>query len=503
MSRPLSCLCFCENRNGMLEEIKTLEKSARLLEPSGLRRSGAARAVMRYAESFLESLENGPAYVPTDDPGPGFTADPFPGEEGVSISRALSVLKKRLDATGLNPASGGHLGYIPGGGLYYAALGDFLAAVTNRYATVFFASPGAVRMENLLVRWMCRLVGYPATSAGYLSSGGSMANLSAVVAARDAKGVNSGNMKQSVIYLTSQSHHSIDKAIRIAGLSECIQRIVPVAADFRMDAEALEQMIGEDSRDGLSPWLVIGTAGTTDTGAVDPLEKIALLATRNGLWFHVDAAYGGFFLLTRTGQKLLKGLPEADSIVMDPHKGLFLPYGSGALIVKDQSHLVRSFHYEAGYMQDAGDPDEVVSPAEISPELSRHFRGLRLWLPMQLHGLKPFRAALDEKLLLARYFYHEIKKLGFETGPEPVLSVVIYRFVPPEDAGDLDRINQFNASLIGAIQQEGHLFITSTTLERTYWLRLAVLSFRTHLSHIQQLLQWLKERTASMGQDTR
>lgn len=481
----------------MLDEIKRLENISIRLESDPGKRAKISQDIAQFAESFLQSLQDRKAYVFSKENGAGL-ADFMPQEEARSTESILSVLDKQLLESGLNPASGGHLGYIPGGGIPAAASGDYLAAITNRYATVFYASPGAVRMENLLIRWMCRMVGYPKNSLGYLSSGGSMANLAAVVAARDAKNITPKNIEHSVIYLTTQAHHCIDKALRIAGLATCIRHFVPMNDHFQMDAAALASLIEKDKKDNLNPWLIIASAGTTDVGAIDPLDSIADIAEANHIWYHVDAAYGGFFLLSDKVKSKMKGISRADSIVMDPHKGLFMPYGSGALLVKNKNDLSRSFYYQANYMQDAIDPNDEISPAEISPELSRHFRGLRLWLPLQLYGIKPFRAGLEEKMLLAQYFYKEIIKFNFETGPEPALSVMIYRFVPEKIKNNTAAVNTFNESLLTSVLEDGRVFISSTTIDGIYWLRLAVLSFRTHLKHIQILLEILREKTSGL-----
>lgn len=479
----------------MEDKVKSFEEVAGALELPSNERALYTEAVLQYAESFLTSLPEQKAYQNKED-----TSDLTIPEEGRPADRFLSV-NEPGHLPGLNPASGGHLGYIPGGGLYAAALGDFLAAVTNRYATVYYVSPDAVRIENTLVRWMCSLVGYSEKSFGYLSPGGSQANLSAIVAARDAKGINSKNVTKSVIYYTSQAHHCIDKAIRIAGLSEGIQRVVPVNENFQMDVVALKKIMEDDLGKGLLPWLIVASAGTTDVGAIDPLNEIAVLAQKHHVWLHVDAAYGGFFLLTETGKQKLSAVSLADSVVMDPHKGLFLPYGTGALLIKNKENLFRSFHYKANYMQDAEDPGDITSPAEISPELSRHFRGLRLWTALQIHGLKPFRAALEEKLLLAQYFYKEIRKLGFETGPAPELSIVTYRYVPQKLKNNKAAVNSFNQSLLKTVLEDGRIFISSTSLQGNFWLRLAVLSFRTHLNHIKLLLNLLREKVATANLD--
>ena len=398
-----------------------------------------------------------------------------------------------MDTPGLNPASGGHLGYIPGGGIYTSALGDYLADVFNRYAGVFYASPGAVRMENMLIRWMNGLVGYPGNASGNLTSGGSLANLIAIVTARDAKQITSTKIESSVIYLSEQAHHSVDKAIRIAGLRECVIRYLPIDDKFRIVPSELERQIESDKAAGLNPFLVVASAGTTDVGAVDPLAEIGAIAKRHGLWYHVDAAYGGFFILTEEGRRKLAGIEMSDSLVIDPHKGLFLPYGLGVVLVKDRAALQAAHYYTANYMQDAVSSDDEPSPAEISPELTKPFRGLRLWLPLKLHGVAPFRACLEEKMLLAKYFYEEVQKLGFECRLEPELSVVVYRYVP--ETGDA---YAFNKALLEAVVADGRVFISSTVLNGDYTLRFACLAFRTHLKTVDTLLEVLKTKVAEL-----
>ena len=180
---------------------------------------------------------------------------------------------------------------------------------------------------------------------------------------------------------------------------------------FRIIPEKIEIAIKQDKRKGLIPWLVIGSAGTTDIGAIDPLKKIGAIAKKYKLWYHIDAAYGGFFILSETGKRKLSGMELSDSLVIDPHKGLFLPYGLGVVLVKNVKFLADSHYYQANYMQDALSANDELSPADLSAELTKHFRGMRLWLPLKIHGLKPFRAALEEKLQLAIYFYEKIKKI--------------------------------------------------------------------------------------------
>jgi len=478
---------------GFVEELARLEQLSRGLEPDSNQRALLLNHVMEYAEQFIQSIGERPAYIEPVGKGRTFYESPI-SEEGISIESALEVLREHVDLPGLNPTSGRFLGYIPGGALFHSALGDFLAAVSNRYAGVFFASPGAVRMENMLWNWMADIAGYPEGRGGSLTSGGSIANLAGIVTARDAYQVGDGDLTRSVIYMTNQVNHSVGKALRIAGLSRTAHRFVPTDSNYRMDARALADAVHQDKLDGLRPWLVIGSAGTTNSGSVDPIDDIADIAASNQMWFHLDGAYGAFFILTPEVQGLLSGMGRSDSLVMDPHKTLFLPYGTGAILVKDRAKLYASHQEGADYMQDTVTAVEEMSPADLSPELTRHFRGLRLWLPLKLLGLAPFRAALSEKILLTRYFYEKIQEIdGFEVGPYPDLSVATYRYLPKR--GD---VTEFNRRLIDSMQKDGRVFISSTMLDNKFTLRLAVGVYRTHKDDIDLTLEILAEKARQM-----
>ncbi|MBL7864872.1 MAG: aminotransferase class V-fold PLP-dependent enzyme [Cyclobacteriaceae bacterium] len=477
----------------LVARIARLERISRKLEPDAVERNEVRENVIRYTEHFLDTIATRKAYEFNSNLGAELLKSPI-GEKSMPIQKAMKLIERAVDFPALNPASGGHLGYIPGGGIYYASLGDYMADVTNRYAGVFFAGPGAVRMENQLIRWVAGVVGYPRHAAGNLTSGGSIANLIGICTARDAKKVRAARVSSSVIYMTHQAHHSLEKAIRIAGLGECVMRHVKMDDHHRMDPIALAKQIASDRKEKLFPFLLIGSAGTTDTGSVDPLDALSRVARKYKLWFHVDAAYGGFFMLTTYGKKILQGIENSDSLSIDPHKGLFLPYGIGIVLVKNARQMHATHVYQANYMQDALSSVEEPSPADLSPELTKHFRGLRMWLPLKLHGVKPFRACLDEKLLLARYFHAEVAKLGFETGPKPELSVVTYRYVPRK--GDADA---FNKKLLTAVQRDGRVFISSTLLQGKFTLRFACLSFRTHQSTVDTLLTVLKREVRRLS----
>ncbi|HCR03823.1 MAG TPA: amino acid decarboxylase [Gemmatimonadetes bacterium] len=479
------------------DRIRALERAARPLDPGSTRRKRLRSAVIASSESFLRRIESTKAYQDTDDKGIGLLDHPIQ-KHGIPIETAIDLLEHDVVRPGGAPASGGYLAYIPGGGLYHAAMGDFLAAVTNKYAGLFFTGPGPVRMENLLVRWVADLVGYPASASGHIASGGSIANLVAITTARDAHGLRGADFPAAVVYLTTQAHHSIDKALHIAGLGEVQVRRIAVDAHYRMRPDALARAIASDRSQGLRPWLIIASAGTTDTGAVDPLDAIATIAERERCWFHVDAAYGGFFLLHDHGREVLVGIERSDSAVLDPHKSLFLPYGAGVLVVREAASLLASQCYTGSYMQDALREPAEISPADVSPELTKHFRALRMWLPLILVGTEPFRAALDEKLLLARYFYREVERLGFEVGPSPELSVVTYRWVPP--GADLERANRINEAIIEGVRRDGRVFLSSTMIDGRFTLRLVSLHFRTHLRVIDLALRVLREQASAAGE---
>ena len=480
----------------MIDRIKQLEKLSQSLEPTAEERALLLEKVTQYANTILANINHVPAYQATTDEGIGLYDSPI-SEEPIDIDTALNLIKHNVDRPGVNVGSGGYLCFIPGSGLYHSALADYIAAVTNRYAGVFFASPGAVRMEKLLLRWIANLIGYPETATGDLTSGGSIANLVGIVTARDAFNLKATDFERSVVYLTKQAHHSIEKALRIAGLKECIKRFISFDEHYRMKTDMLEQAILNDKKLGLNPWLIVAAAGTVDTGAVDPLDSIANIAQAYQLWLHVDGAYGGAFALCDMGKKILQGIERSNSMIIDPHKGLFLPFGTGAVLVREGEKLRQAHSYEASYLQDTeklASSDEI-SPAELSPELSRHFRGLRLWLPLKLVGVAPFRAALEEKLLLARYFFEKMQSIdGFELGPYPDLSIVTYRYIPKR--GD---VNEFNQQLNNAVQKDGRIFLSSTRIDGKFMLRLAVLGFRTHLDRIDQAIDILQKKARMLS----
>jgi aromatic-L-amino-acid decarboxylase len=471
----------------IVNRISSLEEAARRLEPDSRERRRIIEEAAGHIDRFIGSLSNAKAYEEGScDRLKSLNVE----ERGRTFDELAGILQDEAYRFGLNSSSGACFAYIPGGGIWTSSIADLLAAATNRYAGVYAASPGAVTIENQIIRWLCSTFGYPAAAHGNLSPGGSIANLIAIQTARDSFGVDSTNVKRAVIYTTAHAHHCIQKAIHTVGMDEAEQRTVPMNSRYQMNTDALRQVMSEDRKKGLRPFLVVATAGTTDTGAIDPLDAIADLCKEHKAWFHVDAAYGGFFVLVDGLKPKFKGIERSDSVVVDPHKGMFLPFGIGVVLVKESSALLKSYAHVAPYMQDALGFDEI-SPADCGPELTKHFRGLRLWLPLHLHGLEVFRANLEEKFLLCRHFYKEIKRLGFETGPEPELSVALFRY--PASKRD-----EFNRKLLDAIQADGRCSFSSTEIDGEFWIRCAVLHFRSHLPEIELALRMIKENVQKL-----
>ncbi len=473
--------------------ILELETISMDLEPSELTRNEYLIHIQDFANRFINGMGSAKVYSHEKVNDESLLID---GNKK-TLKRVIDIYAKEVAGKGITAASGGHLGYIPGGGLFTSALADFLADITNEYAGLYYASPGAVTIEKKVLDWMKTVFGFPFSATGSLTSGGSVANLIALTAARDHHNIKPEKIRYSVIYLSRQTHHSVQKALKIIGLEEVIIRYTDLDENFRIEPGRLRKQIEDDIASGLNPFLVIATAGTTDIGAIDPLRDIGEISRAYKLWYHVDAAYGGFFILTKQKKELFRGIELADSLVTDPHKGLFMPSGAGAVLIRNREAVFHSFQYTANYMQDSVlSGQEVYNPADVSPELTRHFRALRVWLPLQVHGIEPFIACLEEKLLLTEYFRNRLNEKGFMTGPVPDLTISYFWY--PAEKTDQDSCNR---RLLELILQDGHVFFSSTIINGKFVIRMAVLSFRTRLGTIDKAIEVIQDARIKLDKE--
>ncbi len=387
------------------------------------------------------------------------------------FSEVLQILSHALEGS-VPTNSPGFMAYVPGGGIPSAAVAGFLANLLNRFTGIENQAPGLVRLESRVIEWFCREFGLPGGAFGVLTSGGSVANLTALIAARVKAFGEASDFSKARVYVSDQVHHSVTKAAFMAGISpgNCVS--VPTDAQFKLDMNALEALVRRDQELGFKPVCMVGSAGTTNTGAIDPLVDMASYSRRQGIWFHVDAAYGGGFMLCEAGKKRLAGIELADSITFDPHKSLFLPYGTGCLLVRDKASLIRMAQYQAEYLTQVNEN----SPASLGLELSRDYRGIRLWLPFMLHGAAVFRQALAEKLELTQWLYQELIAYGVEKICDPQLTTIVFK------PGNIyERVNAL-----------GRVYVAPTRLRGEQVSRVCILSFRTHFEQVRWCLEDIK-----------
>jgi aromatic-L-amino-acid decarboxylase len=421
--------------------------------------------------------------------------EPMP-ERGRSYDRLLRHLFGRVIPHSLNTASPGYLAYIPGGGLFHSAVADLIADAVNRYVGVWLAAPALAQLEENVVQWFCAMLGLPAGSGGLLTTGGSLANLVAVVTARREK--LPPDFLRGVLYASEEAHHSVRKAALIAGFPVERVRAIPTDHRFRIIPEAVAAAVAEDRAAGLSPFLLAAAAGTTSTGAIDDLSALADLAAREKLWLHVDAAYGGFFALTARGREALRGIERADSVTLDPHKGLFLPYGTGCLVVRERDALRRAHAVSASYLPPMQTEDGLVDFCELGPELSRDARGLRVWLPLEMHGAATFRAALDEKLDLAREAADVLRAMPeIEVVAEPELSLLAFR--ARCEGMSAEEADAWNRRLCAAVNERQRVLLTGAVVKGRFLIRMCILSFRTHRDRVAMALEDLRAALRALG----
>lgn len=379
----------------------------------------------------------------------------------------------------------GYLAYVPGGGVFPAAVADLVSNATNRFTGCRFAAPALVELESNALAWLRDWMLFPDTTRGVFTTGGSMATFNAILCARER--LLGPDLRPGVVYTSTQAHHSVRKAAHLAGIMSDRVRALPVDDAFRLRVDALTAAIAADRANGLAPFLVVSTAGTTNTGAVDPLDAVADVCAREGLWHHVDGAYGAFFHACPELRPLLAGLSRADSLTLDPHKGLFLPYGTGALLVRDGSALKAVHASSADYLPDRSS-EELYDPSEYGPDLSRGFPGFRVWLTVKTFGAARIRAAIAEKRALALDAAERIAAVpGVVMTAQPQLSLFAFHLSWP--GSTIEEESSATRELLDRVAARGRVFLTGCRTEGRFLARVCVLSFRTRREHMNACVE--------------
>jgi len=445
-----------------------------------------ADAVVARCIAHIESLGRQPSCGDIDAAGLcRALREPAP-EEGVALEPLLDLLFREWIPRSFTAPGPGYLAYIPGGGLYPAALADFISNTTNRYTGVWQAAPVLVQLEANALDWLREWMDFPPGARGLFTSGGSMATFNAIVCARER--YLGAEIRRGVLYTSDQAHHSVLKSAKLAGVMPDRVRAIDSDDRYRLCVDALRAAIAADRRAGLTPFAVVSSAGTTNTGAVDPLDAINDVCAAETLWHHIDGAYGAFFYLCDELREALRGLSRADSLTLDPHKGMFLPYGTGALLVRDGAALRAAHEATAPYLPAMPHPEDFYDPSQHGPELSRGFPGLRVWLSIKLFGAAAFRSAIAEKRALTLEAARRVAALpGIVIDADPELSLFAFHLTWPgasraaEDAATL--------ALIEQTTRRGRVMVTGCSTHGRFLGRVCVLSFRTHEPHIDALLE--------------
>ncbi len=379
--------------------------------------------------------------------------------------------------------------FIPSAPNFVSILADALVAGTNVFAGTWLESSGPSQVELLVIDWFKQMLGLPAEAAGLLVSGGSVANLTALAVARHAQ-IND-QTEGATVYLSDQTHTSVDRALRVLGVPAAQLRRITTDSALRINAEALADQIRRDRDAGLRPWVVIANAGTTNTGAVDPLHDVARIARENALWFHVDAAYGGFAALTERGRALLAGIESADSVVLDPHKWFYCPFEAGCVLVRNGRLMRETFRILPEYMHDVAREEREVNFCDYGLQLTRSFRALKVWMALKTYGARRYRQIIDQCLDLTEYAAALFRRSPrFEIVTPPSLGVFTFRYVPEKLAGTGPereaRLNRINEALQKRIIASRKLMLSSTRLGARYVLRFCVLNHRSRIEDVEE-----------------
>ena len=424
--------------------------------------------------------------------------DPALPTEGIDFDLLLKVVRETIIPFSRQNAHPRMFGYVQSPGTPLGAFADLLASTLNANLTVWRSAPAPVELERLTIDWIRQILGFNGEAGGLFVSGGSMANLAAIAAARQAKDYSSRRLR---IYASSETHFSIVKAAALLGIGR--ENVCHIAVDerFKIRVDDLVAKITADLQAGYVPFCVVANAGTVNTGAVDPLTEIREVADRFQLWMHVDGSYGAFAILAKSARELFLGLDRADSIALDPHKWLYLPVDVGCVIYRDPQIARAAFAHEAEYTRIIGqEADEAFAFWDYGPELSRRFRALKVWMLLKGVGLDALGAAIESNLACARHLESMVRSSDDFKMIAPVeLSVFCFRHVPVQLRNESPQvIDVFNEHLLVALQRDGSSYLSNATLRSRFALRGCVLNYRTTLRDMEILLDDLRRVAKSL-----
>jgi aromatic-L-amino-acid/L-tryptophan decarboxylase len=413
-----------------------------------------------------------------------------PPEFGCDLTQLLVEVRAKIVHHALRPNHPRFFAFIPGAPSFASILGECIASSTNLFAGVWKEAAGAAQVEIVVLDWFKQFLGYPAEASGLLTSGGSEANLTALVVARDR--LADEDRGKAVLYASEHRHWSIDRAIKIIGMRLDQIRPLPCDAEFRLRIGAFEAAVAQDERAGRRPWLVLANAGTTNTGSVDPLAEIADVAAEHHLWLHVDAAYGWPMALTSEGKTLLRGIDRADSITLDPHKWFAQTFEAGCLLVRRGALLGQTFTLRPEYMQDVVPRADEINFCDHGIALTRRFRALKIWFSIKLLGIAWFRRLIEHSCALAEYAQALLERAGgFEIMSGRKLSVVCFRYVPRRWTAE--QIDALQPALAEELRRSGRAFLSTTSLHERTALRLCFVNWRTTAADVEDVVAALKE----------
>jgi glutamate/tyrosine decarboxylase-like PLP-dependent enzyme len=412
-----------------------------------------------------------------------------PPEQGQEFARVLAEFETKVAASAFRTNHPRFLAFIPGAPTFISALGDLLCGGTNFFCGVWLEASGPSMVEVLAVDWFAQFLGCPAGTRGIFTSGGSEANLTALVTAREP--LNYEDRARALLYVNEQRHWSVDRAARIIGLRPDQIRPVPTDDQFRLDPMQLTFQMASDRKVGKLPWVVVANAGATNTGACDNLEGLADLCHDNHLWLHVDAAYGWVAALSSEGRRAVQGIGRADSITLDPHKWFGQTFETGCILVRDGKLLARTFGMRPEYMQDVEPADDEINFADYSLALTRRFRALRVWLTVKVLGVAWFRSLVDHCMALAALAQALLESTPRFEFLSRNLSIVCFRLVPPGYAGAEAELDALNLELVEKLRATGRAFISSTRLRGRVILRFCFVNWRTSAADVEEIVNLL------------